>query len=78
MGETRHQSCCSLRVGKKPIGLASNEGKFRPVRSWQLTGLQVAEGQEIFKAEGFFGSEDKRKELINHYVGNPLALRNCL
>jgi len=44
--------------------------KFAP-SDWCLK----PEGQEIFKAKGLSGSEDKSAVLIEQYAGNPLALK---
>ena len=46
------------------------------MRSFQLTGLPVVEGQKIFQQRGnFYGSETEWKVLIEHYDGNPLLLK---
>jgi len=45
------------------------------IRSFRLNGLKPLEGQEIFKAKGLSGSEDKSAVLIEQYAGNPLALK---
>ncbi len=76
VGEQRHQSCLLLtsREKLKEIGLL--EGPSLPVRSFQLSGLNEAEGREIFsRQEGFTGTEQEWNILIKHYTGNPMALR---
>lgn len=76
VAETPHHSCLVLTSREKPRGLAAKEGETLPVRSLQLTGLQTAAGQEIFKARGsFWASESEWRVLIEHYAGNPLALK---
>jgi len=50
-------------------------GRNLQVRSFRLSGLKPVEGQEIFKAKGLSGSEDKSAVLIEQYAGNPLALK---
>jgi WD40 repeat protein len=76
IGEERHNSCLVLTSREKPKELAVQEGDNLSVRSLQLTGLPSVEGQKIFQAKGAFqGSDDEWKLLIQHYAGNPLALK---
>ncbi len=76
VAETPHQSCLVLTTREKPIGLAAKEGENLPVRSLQLTGLPTTEAQKIFQSTGSFsGSQSEWEALIEHYAGNPLALK---
>ncbi|NEO97353.1 MAG: NACHT domain-containing protein [Symploca sp. SIO2E9] len=76
LGETPHNSCLMLTSREKPQGLAALEGESLPVRCWQLTGLHALEGREIFQTKGTFtGSDTQWQDLIEHYAGNPLALK---
>jgi WD40 repeat protein len=76
IGEERHNSCLVLTSREKPKELAAIEGENLPVRSLQLTGLPTAQGRKIFQDRGsFWGSDDEWKSLIEHYAGNPLALK---
>ena len=76
IGEERHNSCLVLTSREKPKELAALEGENLPVRSLQLTGLPTAQGRKIFHDRGsFWGSDDEWKSLIEHYAGNPLALK---
>lgn len=76
VAETPHHSCLVLTSREKPRGLAAKEGQTLPVRSLRLTGLPTAVGREIFKARGcFWASEAEWRVLIEHYAGNPLALK---
>ncbi|MBN3950383.1 MAG: NACHT domain-containing protein [Nostoc sp. NMS7] len=77
VGEERHQSCVVLTSREKPKEFVLIEGETLPVRSLQLTGLKEAEGREIFRIKegSFSGSESEWKFLIEHYAGNPLALK---
>jgi hypothetical protein len=75
VGETSHHSCLILTSCEKPQELAALEGETLPVRSLELTGLHEEEARAIFQAKGSFtGTADEWKEVIEHYVGNPLAL----
>jgi len=76
VGEVAHQSCIVLTSREKPKEIALLEGETLPVRALQLKGLKEAEGQELFKARGCFcKTEFEWKVLIEHYGGNPLALK---
>lgn len=76
VGEQRHQSCLILTSREKPKEIGLLEGPVLPVRSFQLSGLSEVEGREIFTTQGTFtGSEEEWSLLIQHYAGNPLALR---
>jgi hypothetical protein len=76
VGETPHQSCLVLTSQEKPRGLATKEGETLSVRALQLTGMPPAEVREIIQARGdFWGSESEWGVLVEHYAGNPLALK---
>lgn len=76
VAETTHHSCLLLTSREQPRGWAANLGEALPVRSLQLAGLPTAAGREIFQARGkFWGSETEWRVLIEHYAGNPLALK---
>jgi DNA-binding HxlR family transcriptional regulator len=76
VGEAPHQSCLVLTSREKPKEIALLEGETLPVRVLLLKGLQVVEGQEIFRAKGsFWGSPAEWSRLIEYYAGNPLALK---
>ena len=74
-GETAHQSCLILTSREKPRGLSFREGPDRPIRSWQLSGLMGAAGGSVLATKGIQASEADIQSLINHYAGNPLALK---
>jgi len=76
VGEMSHQSCLVLTSREKPKELAAKEGKTLPIRSLQLTGLQAAEARKIFALKDCFSASDSEwSEFIEHYAGNPLALK---
>lgn len=76
VGEAYHQSCLVLTSREKPKGVAPREGHRLPVRSLQLAGLPPTVGRELFQVKGeFAGSAEDWQRLINHYAGNPLALK---
>ncbi|MGJ3253773.1 MAG: NB-ARC domain-containing protein, partial [Elainellaceae cyanobacterium] len=76
IGETPHQSCLIVTSREKPREVAQLEGNHLPVRTWNLSGLTVSDGQEILRAKGdFTGAEHDWRTLIQRYAGNPLALK---
>ncbi|NEU81561.1 NB-ARC domain-containing protein [Nostoc sp. UIC 10630] len=75
IGEATHQSCLVLTSREKPKEVALLEGEALSVRSLLLSGLKVAEGQEILKFKGLSAVEDEWKVMIERYAGNPLALK---
>ena len=76
VGEAQHESCLVRTSREKPKEIASLEGATLPVRSLQLSGLKPQDGEEMFRAKGFFrGSGDEWQELMQRYAGNPLALK---
>lgn len=75
IGEVPHQSCLVLTSREKPKELVAQEGEKLPVRAFQLSGLNEEEGREILRAKGLLTTPAQLQELINHYAGNPLALK---
>jgi WD40 repeat protein len=76
IGETSHQSTLILTSREQPKSIAAIGGETLPVRSLKLTGLPLSAGRELFRLKGeFSGSPDEWKLLIEHYAGNPLALK---
>lgn len=75
IGESNHQSCLVLTSREKPKGLSSKEGINLPIRSLRLSGLQQEDGQFILQEKGFAVLETESQVLIEHYAGNPLALK---
>jgi NB-ARC domain len=76
IGETPHKSCLLLTSREKPREIALQEGEQGVVRSLLLSGLTPDDGRAIFRQKGTFtGSEAEWSTLINHYGGNPLALK---
>lgn len=76
VADEAHCSCLVLTSREKPNEVAAFEGENLAVRSKQLSGVKQAEGRKIFNARGFFfGSPDEWQAVIEHYAGNPLALK---
>ncbi|MEE3716036.1 NB-ARC domain-containing protein [Tumidithrix elongata RA019] len=70
-----HQSCIVLTGREKPSGLAVREGTNIPIRALQLQGLSGIEGQQLLAAQGLETTASQSQDLINHFGGNPLALK---
>jgi DNA-binding Xre family transcriptional regulator len=75
IGQTRHQSCLVLTSREPPRGLGSKAGSALPIRSLRLAGLPEADGQKLLAEKGFTLTEAAGRSLIEHYSGNPLALK---
>ncbi|OUL20632.1 hypothetical protein BV372_32705 [Nostoc sp. T09] len=76
LGETVHQSCVLLTSREKPQEVAALEGENLPVRAWQLKGLSAIAALELVRTKSFFcGTDADWQNLIQHYTGNPLALK---
>ena len=76
LGETAHQSCIVLTSREKLQEIAILEGETLPVRTLQLSGLPENAALELVRSKSFFcGSDSAWENLIQHYAGNPLALK---
>ncbi|HEY9697861.1 MAG TPA: ATP-binding protein [Trichocoleus sp.] len=77
MGELSHKSCLIVisRERSKEMGLL--EGKAYPVRPLLLKGLTQQDGLQILQAEGIDPTEAEAQILVEHYAGNPLALKSA-
>ncbi|MGA7934074.1 MAG: NB-ARC domain-containing protein, partial [Kovacikia sp.] len=75
VGESRHQSCLVLTSRELPGGLAAKAGNTLPIRSLRLEGLDPENAQAILEEKGFPYLETDTRTLIDHYSGNPLALK---
>ncbi|MBD2248109.1 NB-ARC domain-containing protein [Nostoc sp. FACHB-888] len=76
IGETPHKSTLLLTSREKPKSLAAKEGEKLPIRSLPLSGLNLAEIQNIFQLKGtYIGSQAEWESIVAHYAGNPLALK---
>jgi WD40 repeat protein/transcriptional regulator with XRE-family HTH domain/DNA-binding transcriptional regulator GbsR (MarR family) len=76
IGESLHESCVMLTSREQPREITLLDGKKSRVRSLQLQGLRPNEVQHLFQHKGdFIGQDAEWKMLIEHYQGNPLALK---
>lgn len=76
VGTGTHRSQVLLTSREKPKEVATLEGIRSTVRSLALKGLTPIEGQAIFQDKGCTGIDETVGErIVNHYAGNPLALK---
>ena len=70
-----HQSCFLLIGWEQPREVAQVNSQNTPIRTLQLTGLDIAAGREILRDYGL-AEIDNYSALIHHYQGNPLCLKS--
>lgn len=76
IGEVSHQSCLFVTSREKPKDIVALEGEEKKVRSLQLGGLKPEDGRKLFQDRGqFTGTDAEWIRLIEHYGGNPFALK---
>ena len=75
VAETGHQGCLLLTSREKPASLRPLTSRYPSVRSLRLTGLDVAACKQILEEKKVVGTEPEKEQLIETYVGNPLALK---
>ena len=75
VGEIAHQSCVMLTSREKPQEVSALEGEKLPIRTWSLSGVDAIAGHHILDAKGLTSSTVDTAKLIDHYRGNPLALK---
>jgi WD40 repeat protein/transcriptional regulator with XRE-family HTH domain len=76
IGETPHQSCLVLTSREKPNEMTLVEGEAGVAQSLVLKGLTLVDARALFDQKGTFtGSPAQWQQTIDHYGGNPLALK---
>ena len=70
-----HQSSLLITSRENPQDLDRLERDTNQVHSLQLTGLLADHGTELLNHAGVSGSDGEVNQLIEHYSGNPLALK---
>jgi WD40 repeat protein len=75
LGEIAHCSCVVLTSREKPQEVGALEGESLPVRTLPLLGLDAIAAQELLTAKGLLTTIGSTTQLIEHYRGNPLALK---
>jgi WD40 repeat protein len=75
VSDENHQSCMVITSREKPSGMSLREGVNLPVRSLQLTGLDIAAAQHLLVDKGITAPLIEQHNLINYVDANPLALK---
>lgn len=76
IGEVPHKSCMILTSREIVKEVVPLEGEKTKVKCLHMEGLTTNEGRELFQQKGqFTATETEWKVLIEHYGGNPLALK---
>jgi hypothetical protein len=70
-----HQSCFLLIGWEQPREFPQVKSQNTPIRTLQLTGLDIAAGREILRDYGV-AEIDNYSALIHRYQGNPLWLKS--
>jgi hypothetical protein len=70
-----HQSCFLLIGWEQPREVPQVKSQNTPIRTLQLTGLDIAAGREILRDDGL-AEIDNYSALIHRYQGNPLWLKS--
>ncbi len=70
-----HQSCFLLIGWEQPREVTQVKSENIPIRTLQLTGLDIAAAREILRDNGLL-EIDNYSELIHRYQGNPLWLKS--
>ena len=73
--EGEHRSCLLLTSREQPQELTHLEEDMPAVRFLALAGLPAAAGQQMIAARGVVGNSADLAALVQHYSGNPLALK---
>ena len=74
VSDENHQSCMVITSREKPSGMSLREGVNLPVRSLQLTGLDITAAQHLLVDKGITAPLIEQHNLIDYVDGNPLAL----
>jgi NB-ARC domain len=75
IADETHQSCLILTGREQPGGFAVRSGENSSVRSIKLFGVSPPICQQILAAKGLKATLLQCHVLVNHFGGNPLALK---
>ncbi|MGD1911120.1 MAG: NB-ARC domain-containing protein [Rivularia sp. (in: cyanobacteria)] len=76
LGGVPHNSCILLTSREKPREIVPLEGEKTKVKCLKVKGLNLTEARQLFEQKGqFTATEAELQKLIEHYGGNPLALK---
>ncbi len=76
IAQSSHESCLLITSREIPEAIDLMAIENQRIQSLELDGLKVEDGRKIFTKIGdFFGSENEWNLVIEHYAGNPFALK---
>jgi WD40 repeat protein/DNA-binding SARP family transcriptional activator len=75
LAEGEHRSCLLLTSRERPPALAQLEEETPAVRSLTLSGLPAEAGRQMLQGRGLSANLAGLGALVEHYSGNPLALK---
>lgn len=75
IGQTSHQSCLLITSREQPREIVRLMAETPLVRTLPLAGLDAGVGGELLAAHGLHGPCVSTATLVEHYSGNPLALK---
>jgi WD40 repeat protein/DNA-binding SARP family transcriptional activator len=75
LAEREHHSCLLVTSRERPPELIHLEEETPAVRSLSLTGLPAEAGRQLLQGRGLMATQAGLGTLVEHYSGNPLALK---
>lgn len=75
LAEGVHRSCLLLTSRERPLELTYSEEDNPAIRVLALTGLPAEAGQQLLRGRGLTDTPAGLSALVQHYSGNPLALK---
>ncbi len=75
IGETNHKSCLLVTSRERLKEFGSLGGNTGPVRAYVLEGLEESDSRKMLAGKDLKGNDEAWRTFIEHYAGNPLALK---
>ncbi|MCX6049738.1 MAG: BTAD domain-containing putative transcriptional regulator [Chloroflexi bacterium] len=75
LAEGEHRSCLLITSRERPHDLTHLDEDTPAVRFLSLSGLPTDAGRQMLQARGMTGDTAQLAALVQHYSGNPLALK---
>ncbi len=75
IGETSHKSCLLVTSRERLKEFGSLGGSTGPIRAYILEGLKESDSRKMLGGKDLKGTDEAWGAFIQHYAGNPLALK---
>jgi WD40 repeat protein/transcriptional regulator with XRE-family HTH domain len=75
LGQSAHQSCLLVTTREVPQDIAIAESAAAGVRILELAGIEDGDARVLLRDKRLDGDDAAWRALVDHYSGNPLALR---